>query len=677
MPYTQISSTSGLISLGNTSARLRDSRSVYPQILESLNEFRRTNTGWERGIGGDQEQFAVLLGENDIFKISTKTVVGSAKDARAKTAFLSDLGLTNSTRILSDVGQELLRVKSKDKIEIKEFDLSEDSFIYLKQFLKYQHPGFEIKPILSLIYSILEFDNNLPIDFLTFFWSDSKSKEEIKNNITAFKRAQNTDQILYNKHCRSDNAIIANKNIDLFFGEFKIENKNELKRLIQSIFAFSKNKEVNISKAVNLLYDFYKYWINKDNWDLNKKKKYISEYLIARNEDFRTKSASSYKEYFFNVSRINNTANWNEIVSYFDSTLIMCSTDDKDFVSNFCCLYLFNKKMNLCEEYRDLNIRHLSLLDIFIFEHETVKLDLLFQYLFKPTKEELLEVDILGYDDYRIALETNQKKLGDIYDFLDVEPNSLSELIAIDHPEVENIGLKNFAYKKREERLTKLVKEVFTRENIITLFESIYPRNDKKIRKLLKEWYSDYDASIPALFEFLLGISFYWISEGKISLLDSLGMGLDANLLPKSHAPGGGADIEITSLPTHYLIEATLSENDGQRQMESEPVPRHLAKHLIKEENEAMALFVAGRLDPNNLVVLRSYKFLPWYNTNGDDKIDSMNILPLTVENVIYILKEGLKFDDFESKAKELLSSTIMDGKIWYEKEVNREFNYA
>ena len=197
MSYTQISSSSGLISVGNTSARLSDSRLVYPQILESLNEFRRTNTGWERGKGGDQEQFAVLLGENDIFKISTNTVVGSAKDARAKTGFLSDLGLTNSNRILSDVGQELLRLNSKDKIEINEFDLSEESFIYLKQLLKYQQPGFEVKPILSLIYSILDFDNNLPIDFLTFIWSSSTTKEGLVHSLAEYKDTRDIKQVLY------------------------------------------------------------------------------------------------------------------------------------------------------------------------------------------------------------------------------------------------------------------------------------------------------------------------------------------------------------------------------------------------------------------------------------------------------------------------------------------------
>ena len=45
-----------------------------------MNEFRRTNTGWERGKGGDQEQFAVLLGENDILTQSFQSPLKEARE---------------------------------------------------------------------------------------------------------------------------------------------------------------------------------------------------------------------------------------------------------------------------------------------------------------------------------------------------------------------------------------------------------------------------------------------------------------------------------------------------------------------------------------------------------------------------------------------------------------------
>ncbi len=671
MIYKQISSSSGLISLGNTGARLSDSRLVYPQILESLNEFRRTNTSWDVP---DQEQFAVLLGENDVFNISTDTVVGSAKDVRVKTGFLNQIGFVNSTRILSDLGQELLRVNSKNKIEINEFDLSEDSFIYLKQFLKYQHPGFQIKPLLSLIYSIIEFDNNLPIDFLTFIWSNSTTKEELAQSLTAYKATRDIKQVLYNNCLYSESVTITRENCSSFFNENNIYDEDEFKDLMYSILPHGKGNSFK-NKTISLFKDLYKYWLKKNTWTSEQKQNYIQENLKFRYKDINSKKSKDYLEYLFNTTSLNNSSNWQDIITSLENTPLMSSLSEKEFIVSFHVLFMFIKKLSICYEYQDLNIRHLKLLDIFIFEHDTVKLDLIFEYLFKPKKEFLLEITVLEEDDYRSFLESNHINISDIYDFLDVEPSNLSKLIAIDHPEVESIGLKNFAYKKREERLTKLIEKIFTRQNIITLFESIYPRNDKQIRKLIKEWYSDYDATIPALFEYLLGISFYWISQKKIKISDVLDSGLDSNLLPKTHAGGGKADIVVKSLARHYLIEATLSENDGQRKMEAEPVPRHLAKHILEGNENSIALFVAGQLDPNNLVVLRNYKFSKWYR--NDQSVDSMNILPLSVENMIYLLKEEMDFEVFESKVDELLGSQYRDGKEWYDNIIDKEFNYA
>ena len=76
-------------------------------------------------------------------------------------------------------------------------------------------------------------------------------------------------------------------------------------------------------------------------------------------------------------------------------------------------------------------------------------------------------------------------------------------------------------------------------------------------------------------------------------------------------------------------------------------------------------------------MVLRSYKILPWYYNSGNNKIDSMNIIPLTIENFLYILREDIKLEEFESKLKKLLGSNSINGKEWYENEINIEFNYA
>ena len=68
-------------------------------------------------------------------------------------------------------------------------------------------------------------------------------------------------------------------------------------------------------------------------------------------------------------------------------------------------------------------------------------------------------------------------------------------------------------------------------------------------------------------------------------------LSLEADLLPKTHAGGGEADLVYEYPQTEYypmhslLIEATLATETNQRRMEMEPVSRHLGRHLIRTGN--------------------------------------------------------------------------------------------
>lgn len=666
--YKKITANSGLISLGNTGARLSDPRATYVKILNALVEFKKQNKDWETK---DQSEFGELLGELGIFDIKTDNKVSSDKDVRVKTGFISQLGFTTEERIITNAGKELLA--NSLNFETNEFDISNESFTYLKQFLKYQQNDFEVFPLLSLVYSIIEFNNELPIDFVTYVWSGSQTKKELIDNIKNYKKHSDYKETVYQSALNSENTKIVAKNATHFFATHNISDKKELKELLYAILPHGKGNTFK-DKTIALFHDIHSYWLNKNSWSEAKKKKFIQDKLKSRHKDISSKKPSYYLESLFDTTSLNNSSDWKKIIAFFENTPLISSEDEENFVVNFHVLYMFIKKLSLCEEYRDLNTRHLKLLDIFVFEYGKLKLDLVFWYLFKSVKDDLLKAKTLPQNDYRVKLEANQKNIGDIYDFLKINVAELSKQIATDFPEVKKLGLQNFALKKKEERLLELVNTVFTKDNIIKIFENIYPRKDDQIRKLIKEWYQDYEATIPALFEYLLGISFYWLSEKQVKISDILNSGLDANLLPKTHTAGGQADIIVRCKDKDYLIEATLSDNDGQRKMEAEPVPRHLAKHILEVNPNSLALFVAGQLDPNNLVVLRNYKFSSWYNSDGNS-VETMSILPLSVSNMIYLLKKENNFNKLENKFETVLNSENKDGFKWYKNEVNPIFS--
>lgn len=666
--YKKITANSGLISFGNTGARLGDPRATYVKILSALVEFRKQNKNWQPK---DQAEFGELLGELGIFDIKTYNKVSSDKDVRLKTGFISQLGFTTDERIITNAGKELLQNSSS--FATNEFEISNESFTYLKQFLKYQQSDFEVLPLLSLIYAIIEFGNELPVDFITYVWAGSQTRKELIQNIKTYKKHSDYKETVYQSIVNSGNTELAKKNAERFFSAHTVSNKKELKELLYAILPHGKGNTFK-DKTITLFHDLHLYWLNKNKLTEAKKKTFIQDKLKSRHKDISSKKPSDYLKALFGTTSLNNSSDWKKIISFFENTALISAKDEETFVLNFHVLYMFIKKLSVCEEYRDLNIRHLKLLDIFVFEYDKIKLDLVFWYLFKSVKDDLLKVNPLSQSEYTKKLETSQKSIGEIYDFLQINVADLSKQIATDFPEIKKLGLQNFALKKKEERLLELVNTVFTKEKIITIFENIYPRNDKKVRELIKEWYQDYEATIPALFEYLLGISFYWLSQKQVKISDILNSGLDVNLLPKTHAAGGQADLVIRGKAKDYLIEATLSENDGQRQMEAEPVPRHLAKYILESNANCIALFVAGKLDPNNLVVLRNYKFSTWYSTDGQS-VENMNILPLTVSNMIYLLKKENDFNKLENKFETVLNSETKDGFKWYTNEVNPVFS--
>jgi len=180
--YSKITANSYIISLGNTGARFSDPRSRYYKVLEALQDFKVTHNEWTID---SQLQFADLLNEKGIFEIKKDNTVSADKDVRLKTSFLAQIGFTDADRNITEVGKML--IKNSEQISINEFEIATDSFLYLKQFLKYQQEGFQLKPLLSLLYSCIVFDNNLPIDFVMYVWPGSRTAKELLFNIKNYK----------------------------------------------------------------------------------------------------------------------------------------------------------------------------------------------------------------------------------------------------------------------------------------------------------------------------------------------------------------------------------------------------------------------------------------------------------------------------------------------------------
>ena len=193
-----------------------------------------------------------------------------------------------------------------------------------------------------------------------------------------------------------------------------------------------------------------------------------------------------------------------------------------------------------------------------------------------------------------------------------------------------------------------MIDSKFTDKKILNILNLIAMRNDNEIQKLVTD-----NADIPTIFEYVLGILWYKISHRKGKILDYMKLSLDIDILPKTHAAGGEADIvyeyeENPAYPAHsLLLEATLADRTNQRRMEMEPVSRHLGNHILRTKNlNSYCVFATNELNINVVSDFRGRKNQRYYDTTDDNNfIDGMKIIPLQIDDLKMILEKKIWYE--------------------------------
>lgn len=309
----------------------------------------------------------------------------------------------------------------------------------------------------------------------------------------------------------------------------------------------------------------------------------------------------------------------------------------------FKYLHVF-KAMSTLEDYFDLNRRYFNLTNTLIFDEQKVQFDILPKYFFDDVIDELYQV---AYEK-NINLHNNVD-LNQIHSSLVINKKQIYKQISQDYKVkvTDSNEVHSLLSHKRYERFSKLINEKFSKKTLLNLLDYFESRNDKEIHKLVTD-----EADIPTIFEYVLGIIWYEISERKGDILQFMNLSLEANLLPKTHASGGYADIiyqyeQTAEYPKHsVLIEATLATDNNQRRMELEPVSRHLGDYLLKyKEFNDYAIFISTFLHRNVVADFRSRKNMPYYGKD-DEYLKGMKIIPIDTTWLKIALQQDKKYRD-------------------------------
>lgn len=700
----QLKAKSEIISFGNTSLRPQFPDLEHQEMLQSLSDFREQHPeGWHAKY--EQKDFAEFHNKQGYRFIALNKKTEAAKDVRNRTVFVRDLGFASKEATITDVGREYL----KDDTSLSKWEITKLSKLFAIQFLKWrgdEEDNFKVYPILALIYCCLDFDNNLPYKFLKYIWATIHSPNDLEITIKEYKKNKTNSEItkfidnkLIENIRKSEEYKVALENISTLKNEEIIES-NKLKEhfINREIVPHGKSGKYLIA-TYKLFINLLSYWENKDDLTLEEKQDFIKEKLIGnisyKQENTSTKKVeekfkqarhcikSSLKAGMYNEKLFGDktTKLSKENIEFFESLDLMQSKNKKDFLIEFHVLYKYLTKHVNIEEYEDLNFRHLKLCDLFIMDYQSVKLKIHFKYFFEAVKDELLKADIIDDESmYRKKLEKHHNSFKEIHPFLNENVDNLIERVKINEPKVRRYGLRGYEEKMRMEKLTDLISSVWTKSNLIDLLSILNQDTDLATRdKAVREKIIDLggkdlkSVTIPTIFEYLIAITFFHLSGEKANLRKII-KSLDEDGYPTTHAAGGEPDIVFDYMDSSVLVEVTLSEKDNQRAMEAEPVPRHMAAHIIEGNKKGLCFFVAKRLDPNNLVVLRAYKNMKWYGKQNQI-VDSMNIFPLEIKDLLNCLNKGIDLDNIFIKAKMLLDSEESDGYKWYKNEIESTFS--
>ncbi|MDR0911487.1 MAG: AlwI family type II restriction endonuclease [Methanobrevibacter sp.] len=699
--------------LGDTSFRRKTLIDDYKTLLLILNEHLKEFPTWQSNPQSQGMFYNSVMSQTDLFKRNTNE--DPSKRGRTLTNSLIKPGLINNKREISEVGLNWINNNSKsfDAFE-KILSLNNDNILFMRQLFKlrvysenkknYFYPYRIGLKLLSIYKNIPE--NDL-LQILHFINPKMKQKE-INLIITNYKKVidnkqdfndfikENFQQINFisqNKLKKAGELFQLNKIDEKLFNEiffnrkssnikkkyFKfyktIEEFNELivNRKTSENIASGKNSENNKNNNNPL---------NNKHVSIDKRIKECLDELISLSKEESIKKAFGFNSVVFKIPKRLKLTDKEFIDTFIEINLNnpLLSKNKLDFFATF----ISSKKYDIISEYSDMTKRTFNLTGLFNFKNGLVSLvnSTLIKYLINEIK-----------DKFQIAGEENIESYENNINNIFYKDLSLMEILNLTKDDVNNVvnklykefniqnldELKQIFENKKEKRFRKIVEEEFNKNKTLELLKLFINRcdeNDKKIQEIVTD-----SATVPTIFEYILAIAWYHISNKDFSLYNSLNLTLDGNLKPLTHAGGGKGDIVIKSKFDTIMLEATLMNKNAQKRGELEPVIRHCANLAIEEESEdnqdVITIFVANQLDNNVINIFRAVSFVELESTHKRGEfIKGVTIFPLKIEELELMIEKKISSLNLISTIKDNYNEDINEVKVgWREKVIKDIFN--
>lgn len=636
--------------IGSTSFRTKELNKKTEWQLVLLDEFWRkpefVNQKWKANEFLQQAYYKHLW-TND-FTVGNAS--RPAKDAREKTSGLCDIGVVDrETRKLTEVGEELLLISKSNNFKGDNIlQIDSDSFLYLKQLIKTSVDvgTSKVRPfiILARVLNELKYLTDEEFVYLLPLISDEASYKNVIGKIKDFRKGEcDINQTIY--------EILLSHNSYKQAHDLLLDADSVTEDLIITIMM--NRKSPMYSKPFFLFFKaLHKVLMGND---FSEKSMKILDKSIS---DCKTTKTTIRQILYCTTKNIINGGK-----NTFRPEVLKSVKSEESFRELFFKVCHVSKTLNNLEDYGDLNLRYFTMSDCLITEDQTIKFDTLPKIYFSMVNDSFKAISFSDSDLLYKSVE-----LKDIASVFEIDSELFYRNVAkeVGSEVYDRKSIQIILDKKKYARFNKLVDEKFTDAVLLQILDEFKLRetSDDEHDEKIKQFVSS-NSDGPTSFEYILGIIWYKLNGRTGDVLRFMNLSLDGDLLPKTHAGGGEADIvweypESENYPEHtLLIEATLADRQNQRRMEMEPVSRHVGEYCLANKSKtAYGLFITPYLNPNVINDFFSRRNMNYFSvTDTNQFVKKLLIASLETDNLKKLIEEHIEYDKIYSVMQDYFST--------------------
>ncbi len=645
----------------------------YEKSLEKSKDVFKIHSNYDSFIDDLGDDYQTFIDrdsnwiENNITKFAKVLDEAIEKRARHYTSNLVKMGFTTANRSITEAGYSYLRGSvARDELE-ELLPLDNVNIALFRQLSKLKIFGSsnngKRKYYSPFIMALILLLNNETIDAHSFEvvvqglspYSSDEVKKAIRNNEISVVELEES---IRNIDITIPKELVGQRDVD--FDVFK------------NIFKGSKKND-SISK---LYYDFFSVLRDFRN---NKTEETYAELIKCLDQD---NIASIYKAFGYGkaVFAAGNRGSRYNLERFIEKNANHPLLISEDFVGEFYTAFTRSKWIDGIREYSDTTIRLLSATGLFKFKNlpelsykEILSLIFNVEQLRQNVFGEMTDEEDAHYEEVEDSYFGKNIPLVEIFNYthddISTITSKLEKLLGVSAA----TDVKKFLNDQKNADFIAHINDKYPKEKIMELLPMFSDRKkDNQIKKEVND-----AATVPTIYEYIIGIAWYYISNKEFDLYNSLNLTLNADFEPVIHAGGGDGDIVIHYEDIIVMLEVTLMNKQAQKRGEWEPVLRHsLNLKAANEPTEIITFFMADELDYNTINIWRAVASVSLESTNTHTKVDGVVIMPFTNNEVLAFLKNSVYYKDIVKAVKDSFAKVpqITDVK-WHEEVISSLIN--